>query len=63
MTKVSVVKIDYYDTQTVEQAMQELFDHRWSQFVLPRDRVLVELNMLERVEKGSFSNYPSIGSH
>jgi len=49
MTKVAVVKADSYDTQIVEQAMNELLAELggMSQFVQPGDRVLVKPNMLE----------------
>jgi uncharacterized protein (DUF362 family) len=55
MQKVAVVKADSYDTQVVDQAMQELLTHLggMSQFVQHGDRVLVKPNMLEAADKAS----------
>lgn len=41
MTKIAAVKADFYDTQVVEQAIQELLAHlgRISEFIKPGDKV------------------------
>ena len=53
MTKVAVVKAESYDTQVVDEAMQELLAHLggMSRFIQPGDRVLVKPNMLGGVDK------------
>lgn len=53
MQKVAVVKTESYDTQVVEQAMQELLAHLggMEKFITPGDKVLIKPNMLEGVDK------------
>lgn len=53
MTKVAIVKADFYDTKVVEQAMQDLFTHLGGieKYINPGERVLVKPNMLEGVDK------------
>lgn len=61
MVKVAAVKTDSYDTQVVEQAMQDLFIHLGGieNFIKPRDKVLIKPNMLEPIEKGySVTTHP-----
>lgn len=61
MTKVAVAKANSYETQIVEQAMEELLAHLggMSQYIQPGDRVLVKPNMLEGVDKGlSVTTHP-----
>ncbi|MBP2633102.1 MAG: hypothetical protein H6Q70_3730 [Firmicutes bacterium] len=55
MTKVAAVKADSYDTQVVDQAMQELLAHLGGieKYINPGDRVLVKPNMLEAADKAS----------
>lgn len=55
MTKVAVVKADSYDTQVVEQAMQDLLTHLGGieKYINPGERVLVKPNMLEAADKAS----------
>jgi len=53
MAKVVVVKVDNYDEQVVEQAMQELLEELGgiSEFIKPNDKVLIKPNMVEGVAK------------
>lgn len=63
MTKIAAVQANSYDTQIVEQAMQELLDHLGgiSQYIQTGDRVLVKPNMLEGVDKGlSVTTHPEV---
>ncbi|SHJ37296.1 DUF362 domain-containing protein [Propionispora hippei] len=55
MTKVVIVKANSYDTQVVEQVMQDLLAHLGGieRYINAGERVLVKPNMLEAVDKAS----------
>lgn len=56
MTKeAAVVKVEFYDQQIVEQAMQELLAHLGpiEKYIQPGDKVLVKPNILEGANKTS----------
>ena len=55
MTKVAVVKADFYDSQVVDQAMQELLAPLGGieKYINSGEQVLVKPNMLEAADQAS----------
>jgi uncharacterized protein (DUF362 family) len=60
MTKVTVEKVDFYDTKVVAQAMQDLLAYLGGieKYIQPGNTVLAKSNMLEGVDKiGVFTKF------